>query len=148
MRPMGRPAIEGTSATSGVSTTAMMAPMMIAPTTASAKIVVYCRRMNATAPSKMVPATSCIAAVPWSRDSTSRASHSAKTIAAMPAIGMIQLMASATVRQASPSVEPLGGRCQWPEPVAALGPGDRRSGRTVGRLGYAGKRGSQWAARV
>ena len=36
-------------------------------------IVVYWRRMKATAPSKIVPATSCIAWVPVSRDRTSRA---------------------------------------------------------------------------
>ena len=33
----------------------------------------YWRRMNATAPSRIVPATSCMASVPVSRRSTSRA---------------------------------------------------------------------------
>ena len=73
MIPIGRPARAGTSATSGVSTSVMSTPMRTAPTTAKMKIVVYWRRMKATAPSKIVPATSCIASVPWSRDSTSRA---------------------------------------------------------------------------
>ena len=36
-------------------------------------IVVYWRRMKASAPSQIVPATSCIAGVPVSRASTSRA---------------------------------------------------------------------------
>ena len=73
IRPMGKPASLGTSATSGVSTSVMTIPMTTAPTMARMKIVVYWRRMNATAPSKIVPATSCIASVPVSRDSTSRA---------------------------------------------------------------------------
>ncbi len=73
IRPMGRPARSGTSATSRVSTTVINAPMRTAPTMASTKIVVYWRRMKATAPSKIVPATACISAVPVSRASTSRA---------------------------------------------------------------------------
>ena len=36
-------------------------------------MVVYWRRMKATAPSKIVPATSCISCVPVSRARTSRA---------------------------------------------------------------------------
>ena len=73
MIPIGRPAIEGTSATAGVSTSVMTTPMTTAPKMAMMAIVVYWRRMKATAPSRIVPATSCIACVPWSRDSTSRA---------------------------------------------------------------------------
>ena len=61
------------SATSRVSNTVMTAAITTAPTSASRPIVEYWRRMNATAPSKIVPATSCISFVPWSRDSTSRA---------------------------------------------------------------------------
>ena len=56
-----------------LSKTVMTAPMTTAPTTARMPIVVYWRRMKATAPSKIVPATACISAVPVSRDSTSRA---------------------------------------------------------------------------
>ncbi len=73
MSPIGRPARSGTSATAGVSTSVMTTPMMTAPNRAMIPMVVYWRRMNATAPSRIVPATSCIASVPWSRDSTSRA---------------------------------------------------------------------------
>ena len=61
------------SATSLVSKIVMTAPMTTAPTIARTPIVVYWRRMKATAPSKIVPATSCIALVPVSRDRTSRA---------------------------------------------------------------------------
>ncbi len=73
MIPIGRPAIDCTSATAGVSTSAMTTPMTTAPMTAMIPMVVYWRRMKATAPSRIVPATSCIASVPWSRDRTSRA---------------------------------------------------------------------------
>ena len=55
------------------STNATTAPMTTAPTTARIAIVVYWRRMKATAPSKIVPATSCISFVPVSRARTSRA---------------------------------------------------------------------------
>ena len=51
MIPMGSPASCGTSATSGVSTMVMTAPMTKTPMTAKMKIVVYWRRMKATAPS-------------------------------------------------------------------------------------------------
>jgi len=51
MIPIGRPANFGTSATSAVSTSVMTIPMTTAPTTARIAIVVYCRRMKATAPS-------------------------------------------------------------------------------------------------
>ena len=51
MTPIGRPASLGTSATSAVSTIPMTTPMTTAPTTARTAIVVYCRRMKATAPS-------------------------------------------------------------------------------------------------
>ena len=61
------------SATSAVSKTVMTAAMTTAPTIARIPIVVYWRRMNATAPSKIVPATSSISFVPVSRDRTSRA---------------------------------------------------------------------------
>ena len=54
-------------------TMVMTAPMTNAPTTARMPMVVYWRRMKATAPSKIVPATSCIAWGPVSRDRTSRA---------------------------------------------------------------------------
>ena len=51
MTPIGSPASFGTSATSADSTMPMTMPMTTAPTTARIAIVVYCRRMNATAPS-------------------------------------------------------------------------------------------------
>ncbi len=70
-------------------------PMITAAKTAMIPMVVYWRRMKATAPSKIVPATSCIASVPWSRDSTSRARYPANRIAMMPAIGMSHRSASA-----------------------------------------------------
>ena len=44
-------------------------------------MVMYWRRMNAIAPSKIMPATSCMAGVPLSRRSTSLANHKAKRIA-------------------------------------------------------------------
>ena len=71
--PIGRPARDGTSATAGVSTTAMTTPMITDATTASAAIVVYWRLTNASAPSRIVSATSTMACVPVSRDMTSRA---------------------------------------------------------------------------
>jgi hypothetical protein len=43
----------------------------------------------------MVPATSCIAGVPWSAASTPRARYSANSTAAIPAMGMISWMTSA-----------------------------------------------------
>jgi hypothetical protein len=43
----------------------------------------------------MVPATSCMASVPVSRRSTSRASQKAKRMAASPATGMTQTIAVA-----------------------------------------------------
>jgi hypothetical protein len=61
------------SATSSVSKTVITAPITTAPTIARMPMVVYWRRMKATAPSKIVPATACISGVPWSRDRTSRA---------------------------------------------------------------------------
>ena len=61
MIPIGRPAIDWTSATSGVSTREITTPMITAAKTAMIPMVVYWRRMKATAPSKIVPATSCIA---------------------------------------------------------------------------------------
>ena len=61
------------SATCFVSKIEMTAPMTNAPTIARRPIVVYWRRMKATAPSKIVPATSCISLVPVSLDRTSRA---------------------------------------------------------------------------
>jgi hypothetical protein len=48
-------------------------------------MVEYWRRMNATAPSKMVAATASISFVPVSRRSTSRARKSAKATAMSPA---------------------------------------------------------------
>ena len=51
MTPIGRPASFGTSATSALSTMPMTMPMTTAPTTARIAMVVYCRRMKATAPS-------------------------------------------------------------------------------------------------
>ena len=71
--PIGAPASDGTSATSAVSTRVITTPITTAATSASSAIVVYWRRMKATAPSKMVPATSSISFVPVSRESTSRA---------------------------------------------------------------------------
>ena len=73
MTPIGRPASAGTSATSGVSTSAMTMPMITAPTRASTAIVVYWRLTKASAPSRIVSPTSTIACVPVSRDMTSRA---------------------------------------------------------------------------
>jgi hypothetical protein len=71
-QPRSRPKIF-VSATSAVSNTLMTPPMTTAPTMARTPMVVYWRRMKATAPSKIVPATACISTVPVSRDSTSRA---------------------------------------------------------------------------
>ena len=85
------------SATSFVSTTAMMAATTSVPMTASRAMVEYWRLTKALAPSWMVLPTSCISLVPLSRDSTSRASHIAKRTAAIPAIGMIQTVMSDTV---------------------------------------------------
>ena len=51
MSPIGSPASFGTSATAAVSTSVMMMPIRTAPTSARMAIVVYWRRMNATAPS-------------------------------------------------------------------------------------------------
>ncbi len=73
MRPIGGPASFGTSATSGVSTSVITTPMTTAPTSPKTAIVVYWRRMKATAPSKIVPATSSISLVPVSLARTSRA---------------------------------------------------------------------------
>ena len=67
------PARPGTSATAGVSTTAMTTPMITEATTASTAIVVYWRLTNASAPSRIVSATSTMAWVPVSRARTSRA---------------------------------------------------------------------------
>ncbi len=52
------------SATAGPSTIVMTTPTTTATTTARMAMVRYWRRMKATAPSKMVLATSCIACVP------------------------------------------------------------------------------------
>ena len=71
--PIGIPARLGTSATSGPSTSAMTTPMITAATTARMPIVEYCRLTNASAPSRIVSATSTMAWVPVSRDMTSRA---------------------------------------------------------------------------
>src|SRR5919198_439057 len=65
--PRSMPKVD-VSATSRVSNTVMTAPMMTAPTTASSAIVWYCRRMKASAPSRIVSATSCMACGPLSRD--------------------------------------------------------------------------------
>ena len=73
MIPIGMPASAGTSATSFVSTRVMTTPMTTAPTRAMRPIVVYWRLTNASAPSRMMSPTSCIAWGPLSRDSTSRA---------------------------------------------------------------------------
>ena len=73
MIPIGRPASFCTSATSLVSTSVMTTPMITAAKRAMIAMVVYWRRMKATAPSKIVPATACISGVPVSRASTSRA---------------------------------------------------------------------------
>ena len=98
MIPIGRPASSGTSATSFVSTKVMTAPMMSAPMIASPAIVEYWRRTNASAPSRIMSATSCIACGPLSRDSTSRARYRAKSTAATPAIGMINWSVVALIR--------------------------------------------------
>ena len=60
-------------------------PMMTAAATASTAMVRYCRFRNAIAPSKIRLATSCIALVPRSWESTSRASQAANRIAMIPA---------------------------------------------------------------
>ncbi len=61
------------SATSFVSKTEIRTPIATPPTRASSPIVTYWRRMNATAPSKIMAATASISLVPVSRRSTSRA---------------------------------------------------------------------------
>ena len=71
-QPRSTPKIE-VSATSLPSKAVMTRPMTTAPTRASTPIVVYWRLMNASAPSRIVSATSCIACGPVSRDRTSRA---------------------------------------------------------------------------
>ena len=68
MSPIGGPASFGTSATSGVSTSVITTPMTTAPMSPKMAMVEYWRRMKATAPSKIVPATSSIASVPVSRE--------------------------------------------------------------------------------
>ena len=73
MTPIGKPARDGTSATSAVSTTPMTTPMTTAPTRASTAMVVYWRRTKASAPSRIVSPTATISGVPVSRDITSRA---------------------------------------------------------------------------
>ena len=59
--PRSNPLTE-VSATLGPSTSPITTAMTTAPPMARMPIVVYCRRMKATAPSKMVAATSCIRA--------------------------------------------------------------------------------------
>jgi hypothetical protein len=73
------------SATSAVSNAEMRTAIPTAPTSARIAIVEYWRRMNATAPSKIIAATSSISFVPVSRRSTSRARKSAKATAMSPA---------------------------------------------------------------
>ncbi len=73
MIPIGAPASDWTSATSLVSMSVIRIAMRTEPTSARMPMVVYWRRMNATAPSKMVPATASISGVPVSRLRTSRA---------------------------------------------------------------------------
>ncbi len=105
--PIGRRPSCRTSATSGVSTRVMTTPMITAPTIASAAIVVYWRLTNASAPSRIVPATACISGVPVSRDSTSRARYRAKSTAVIPAIGINSWSALASIRVVGSST----GRC-------------------------------------
>ena len=66
-----------------------MTPIATAVTTASDADRLYWRERNAIAPSKIMPAISCIAGVPVSRLSTSWASHRANSTAARPVAGTI-----------------------------------------------------------
>ena len=61
------------SANSSVSTIAMIAPRMTEANRARIAMVLYWRRMKATAPSRMVAATASISLVPVSRRRTSLA---------------------------------------------------------------------------
>ncbi len=85
--PIGMPARAGTSATSFDSTRAMTMPMITDATTARTAIVVYWRLTKASAPSRMMSPTSCMACGPLSRLRTSRARYNANRIAMIPAIG-------------------------------------------------------------
>ena len=69
--PIGTPASDRTSATSGVSTRAITTPMITAATRARTAIVVYWRLTKASAPSRIIAPTSCIAWGPLSRERTS-----------------------------------------------------------------------------
>jgi hypothetical protein len=80
-----------------------IAPMTTAVTTASMAMVRYWRRRNAIAPSKIMPAISCISGVPVSRLRTSRASHRANSTAMSPATG--------TTHTSSMRSSPLLGQC-------------------------------------
>ncbi len=113
------------SATAFVSKNEMTAPMMTAPTTARMAIVVYWRRMKATAPSKIVPATSSISFVPVSRASTSRARYRAKSTAMMPAGRMINWSVSALIRLSGSSTLPggPGSRIAQGTSASSVGPG-------------------------
>ena len=107
--PIGAPASAGTSATDLFSTRAMTTPMTTAAPRASTPIVVYWRLTKASAPSRMMSPTSCMALGPLSRESTSRARYSANRTAATPAIGTIQWRASA-IRFPEPPVQACSGR--------------------------------------
>ena len=108
----------------------MITPMTTEPTRARMPIVVYWRRMNATAPSKMVPATACISTVPVSRASTSRARYPANSTAMMPAGRMISWSVLASIRVVGSSTKSVTGVRPWRERV-------RRCGRVSGELAAA-----------
>ncbi len=124
--PIGAPASDGTSATSAVSTSVITTPITTAATTASSPIVVYWRRMKATAPSKIVSATSSISFVPVSRERTSRARYKANSTAMMPAGRMISWSALASIRVFGSSSTGL---------TAAIRPGHARRAAWEMRLG-------------
>ena len=73
MTPIGRPARSRHVGHVGRLDQPMTTPMTTAPTRASRPIVVYWRRTNASAPSRIVSPTATISGVPVSRDMTSRA---------------------------------------------------------------------------
>ena len=92
-------------------TRAVITPVITTePTRAKMPMVEYWRRMKATAPSKIVPATSCISLVPVSRRRTSRARYSAKRTAIRPAGRMISLRVEASMRLSDSSWDVIRSR--------------------------------------
>ena len=98
------------SATLAVSATEMSTASATATTRARTAIVEYWRRMKATAPSKIVAATSSIAFVPVSRRRTSRARKSANAMAIRPAGRMMSWSELGSTAGARPPCQGTGVR--------------------------------------